>query len=73
MSENNEDNGVVLTKREVEVLFAFADGSSYKEVGTKLGIAPSTVNMHNYNAFRKIGARNIREALIYVDKYHKGE
>lgn len=62
-----------LTQREIQVIREFKDGSTAQEVADKLGIAKRTVSQHNWYAFKKIGARNIREAINYVDKYHKGE
>ena len=56
-----------LTEREIEVIRAFKDGSTYEEVAKRLGIARRTVTQHNYNSFKKIGARNIREAINYID------
>ena len=62
-----------LTKREIEVIRAFKDGSDYKEVAEKLGITPSTVNMHNTHSFKKMVVKNIREAMFFIETYHKGE
>jgi FixJ family two-component response regulator len=52
-----------LTAREREVLAAAAEGLRNTEIGRKLEISARTVEVHRANAYKKIGARNISEAL----------
>lgn len=68
MEERNIED--ILSDREIQVIKALSDGSTYKEAGLKLNISPSTINMHNYSAFKKIGVKNIVGAINYVNKYH---
>ena len=52
-----------LTAREREVLAAAAEGLRNRDIGRKLDISYRTVEVHRANAFKKIGAKNISEAL----------
>ncbi len=61
----------LLTERQLEILKEFRDGSTVNEVASRLGLAPRTITVHKYNAFKRIGARNIIEALNFINKYHK--
>ena len=47
-----------LTARELEILELVANGFSAKEVASRLGIAPRTVERHTENARTKMRARN---------------
>jgi len=67
----SKDGNDILTPRQIEIIRQFADGSTNQEVADKMGIAQRTVTVHKYNAFKRIGARNIIEALNYINKYHK--
>ena len=55
------ENGVQLTKREIEVLVGLAQGLPYKEVADKLGVSLSTVHWH---AYRKLHVTNRTEAVL---------
>ncbi len=64
-----------LSERELQVLKAFAEGLSYKEVADQLCINPRTVESHKKNIFEKMDFHNnvdlikyaIKEGLIYLD------
>lgn len=43
-----------LSKRELEVAAAYADGSSYKEIARDLGISPTTVRSHLRTVYGKL-------------------
>jgi DNA-binding CsgD family transcriptional regulator len=45
-----------LTRRELEILLLFVEGFSSKEMGRKLGIAPSTVRVHLRSLRQKLDA-----------------
>jgi DNA-binding NarL/FixJ family response regulator len=51
-----------LTKREREVILWTAQGLIDKEIADRMGITPNTVHVHLVRLFRKLGARNRREA-----------
>lgn len=53
----------VLTRREVEVLQAMADGNSYKQIGRILGTVESTVGTQVKKIIRRLKARNGKNAV----------
>lgn len=57
---------IQLTKREKEILKMLKDGASNLNISSKLGVSEHTVKSHLYNIYRKIGARNRREASNWV-------
>lgn len=60
---DTEFNSAPLTPREREVLAAAAEGLPNKLIGKKLKISYRTVEVHRYRALKKIGARNVSEAV----------
>lgn len=44
-----------LSRRELEVAHAYADGATYRAIAERLGIAPTTVRAHIYAVYRKLG------------------
>lgn len=52
-----------LTSREREVLAAAVDGLPNKEIAQKLSISHRTVEVHRARALKKIGAKNISDAV----------
>lgn len=59
-----------LTKREVEIIKLLSTGLTHEEAGKKLGLSKRTVSAHNYNIFKKIGAKNIVDAINHVNKHY---
>ena len=55
-----------LTRREIEVLQAVAQGKSNREVGEALFISPHTVQVHVRNIFGKLGVNSRTEAVAYA-------
>jgi DNA-binding NarL/FixJ family response regulator len=55
-----------LCGREKEVLILIADGLSSKEIGAKLHIAPSTVDVHRRNIMNKIGLHKATDLTRYA-------
>lgn len=53
-----------LTAREREVLIAFADGASNKEVARQTDLSVRTVEMHRANIMRKLDVANLTQALF---------
>ena len=49
----------VLTAREREILALVADGSTNREIGTRLGIGTRTVEAHRDSLMRKLGIRTV--------------
>lgn len=65
----NSDNNLAefnLCDREKEVLILIADGFSSKEIGVKLHIAPSTVDVHRRNIMNKIGLHKATDLTRYA-------
>jgi DNA-binding NarL/FixJ family response regulator len=48
-----------LTDREREILQLVAEGNSTKEIGSKLGISPKTVDNHRTNLMRKLNIHDV--------------
>jgi len=59
------DAGIVLTRREKEVLELIAGGMTNNEIGEKLFISPSTVDTHRKNLLSKFEAKNTA-ALVHI-------
>lgn len=53
-----------LTRREKEVLVAFADGAPNKVVAHSLGLSVRTVELHRANMMKKLGVRSLSQALL---------
>ena len=53
-----------LTRREKEVLVAFADGAPNKVVAHDLGLSVRTVELHRANLMKKLGVRSLSQALL---------
>ena len=55
-----------LSRRETEVLRLVAEGLTNKEIGTKLGVEPTTVKNHLKNILGKLHLRNRVEAAAFA-------
>jgi DNA-binding CsgD family transcriptional regulator len=55
-----------LTQREREIVFAVAQGLSFKQAAKKIGVAPSTVANHLYRVYRKLGVYSRTELAALV-------
>lgn len=55
-----------LTQREREIVFAVAQGLSFKQAARKIGVAPSTVANHLYRVYRKLGVYSRTELAELV-------
>jgi DNA-binding NarL/FixJ family response regulator len=60
---NQDNNHVVLTRREKEVLELIAAGMTNSEIAVKLFIAITTVDTHRKNLLAKFEARNIASLI----------
>jgi DNA-binding NarL/FixJ family response regulator len=52
-----------LTDRELEILEFLALGLTVKQVATRLGLSPRTVDTHIAKLYRKLGVRNRVQAI----------
>lgn len=55
--------GVMLSRRETEILLSIAEGKAVKQTARDLGISPKTVENLQGRLFRKLGARNRAQAV----------
>jgi two-component system response regulator FixJ len=53
-----------LTRREKQVLVAFAEGAPNKVVAHDLGLSVRTVELHRANMMKKLGVRSLSQALL---------
>lgn len=53
-----------LTLREVDVLRLLAQGHSYCEIGTRLGVSVNTVTSHIKSAYRKLSVHSAAAAVM---------
>jgi DNA-binding CsgD family transcriptional regulator len=56
----------VLSKREIEILKAFANGFTYQEISDAMFISPNTVRTHLKNIYQKLEINSKAEAIRYV-------
>jgi len=54
----------MLTPREMDVLRLLARGSSYAEIGVRLGVSANTVTSHVKNAYRKLDVHTAAAAVM---------
>ncbi|MEM8893373.1 MAG: two-component regulator propeller domain-containing protein [Bacteroidota bacterium] len=57
-----------LSEREFEVLHLTLEEATNADIGERLHISKSTVKFHLRNTYKKLGVRNRKEALIFVNK-----
>jgi two-component system response regulator NreC len=67
---NNDqiDQDVDLSQREIEILQLVAEGYTNKEIGEKLFISHRTVDTHRTNMMRKLDVKNIASLIRYAMK-----
>jgi DNA-binding NarL/FixJ family response regulator len=58
------DKHPALTGRERQIMDVLARGSTYKEIGKKLGISAATVKNHLYRIYEKLRVRSRTEAVV---------
>lgn len=68
--KSGQDNKIILTRREKEVLELIAEGMTNNEIAGKLFISVATVDTHRKNLLAKFNAKNVAE-LIKLAFYHK--
>ncbi len=59
----NTDNGVMLTKREREILRLIAAGQTNKQIARQLSRSERTVEFHRNRLMRKMSAHNAAELV----------
>lgn len=64
--ENNDE--ILLTKREKEVLSGLVEGNSYKAIADNLNISVDTVRFHFRNIYKKLHVHSQSEAVVKAIK-----
>lgn len=52
-----------LTRREIQILNLFDNGSTCDEVAARLGLSSSTIKVHSHRAFHRLGVNSRTKAL----------
>ena len=66
VAHSHDDDGPVLTTREVEVLRQVAKGLAYREIAEELFVSHRTVQNHVQNVLRKLQLSNRVELTLYA-------
>ena len=64
--ESNQEVAPPLTKRELQVIKALAEGKSNKQIARTLGIAEKTVRNHASNIYKKLHIFDRTQAVLYA-------
>lgn len=65
-----QTNNSHLTKMEIVIIGQCANGKSIADIAEFLSVSTSTIKTHRTNILKKIGVRNITEAIQYVEIYN---
>ncbi|RME46470.1 MAG: DNA-binding response regulator [Caldilineae bacterium] len=65
----SQDEDLLLTPREQEILRLVATGASNKQIADQLVLSVSTIKNHIRNIFRKLHLKNRREAVAYARRH----
>ncbi len=63
-------NNSHLTNMEKLVMINSANGKNIKDIAKILSVSVVTVKTHRKNIFKKLGVKNITEAVQYVENYN---
>lgn len=66
----SQENRVIFSKREQEVLNLSCQGLPIKIIADKLSISDRTVEKHRANLMEKTGSKNIVEVIVFAVKHH---
>ena len=64
--------GFGLTSREIEIISAIKEGSSNREIASKLAISEETVKRHLSNIYSKLGVSSRLELAVVASEQHLG-
>lgn len=67
-----EEEGPILTRREIQIMHLVSQGLSNKEIGVRLSITEGTVKNHVHNALEKLQLENRIQAAAYVVRHGLG-
>jgi DNA-binding NarL/FixJ family response regulator len=63
---DNDDDSIVLTERQIEVIILLAQGFSNREIAELLLIEVSTVDRHVHNIFGRLGMKSRVQAAVWA-------
>lgn len=66
LTRQEEDEPDLLTKTEIEIVKAIAQGKTTKEIASERFSSVHTINTHRKNIFRKLGINTAHEAVKYA-------
>lgn len=61
------DNLATLTPKEEDIFNLYVQGCSTKDIISQLGITENTLKYHNKNIYSKLGVKNRKELLQYIE------
>jgi two-component system response regulator DevR len=61
----------VLTQRQLEVVGLIADGLTNQQIGAVLGLSPSTVQNHVFDALTRLGLDNRTQLAVVYDREYR--
>ena len=68
----SSSGGFGLTSREIEIISAIKEGSSNREIASKLAISEETVKRHLSNIYAKLGVSSRLELAVLASEQHLG-
>jgi DNA-binding NarL/FixJ family response regulator len=71
-SGQTSTSGFGLTSREIEIISAIKEGSSNREIASKLAISEETVKRHLSNIYGKLGVSSRLELAVLASEQHLG-
>lgn len=72
-TDEEEDQGNGLTRRQVEVLAHLRHGSPNKVIARELGVTEGTVKVHVRQIMRRLGAANRTQAAVLSEREHHSD
>lgn len=67
------DNLTTLTPKEEDIFNLYVQGCSTKDIISQLGITENTLKYHNKNIYSKLGVKNRKELLQYIELMRNAE
>lgn len=67
------DNLATLTPKEEDIFNLYVQGCSTKDIISQLGITENTLKYHNKNIYSKLGVKNRKELLQYIELMRNAE
>lgn len=68
MENVNKKSTLLLSKRELEIMYLIAQGLESKQIASLLYVSVHTVETHRRNIIKRVGAKNIIEVTVKLIK-----